>query len=126
MFNVGGPELLVIILVALVVLGPQQLPKAMRTFGSVMAEVRKVSDGFQAEMRNAMDSVTDTTATEKPHSGSMADATPPAAPEDEAPAVEAGDSDVTKDEVVARNDGAPATDPVSDRPPVDPADRAAG
>ena len=41
MFNMpGGPELLVIFLVALVVIGPQQLPKAMRTFGNVMAEVR--------------------------------------------------------------------------------------
>lgn len=124
MFNVGGPELLVIILVALVVLGPQQLPKAMRTFGSVMAEVRKVSDGFQAEMRSAMDSVVDTSATEKPHSATMAPATP--AEEPEATADDGGDSDLTKDEVVARNDGAPAVDPVSDRPPIDPADRAAG
>ena len=32
MFNVGGPEIVVIILVALVVLGPEQLPKALRTF----------------------------------------------------------------------------------------------
>jgi Tat protein translocase TatB subunit len=74
MFNVGGPEILVIFLVALIVLGPQQLPKAMRTLGSVMAEVRKVSNSFQAEMRQAMDSVVDTSATEKPHSATMADA----------------------------------------------------
>ena len=125
MFNVGGPELLVIILVALVVLGPQQLPKAMRTFGSVMAEVRKVSDGFQAEMRSAMDSVVDTSATEKPHSATMAPATPAVEPADDAEE-RASDSDLTKDEVVARNEGAPAVDPVSDRPPIDPADRAAG
>ena len=30
MFNVGGPEMLVILLVALIVLGPDQLPKAAR------------------------------------------------------------------------------------------------
>jgi Tat protein translocase TatB subunit len=72
MFNVGGPEILVIFLVALVVLGPQQLPKAMRTFGNVMAEVRKVSSSFQAEMRSAMDSVVDTSGNEKPQSGTMA------------------------------------------------------
>ena len=76
MFNVGGPEVLVIFLVALIVLGPQQLPKAMKTFGSVMGEIRKVSNSFQAEMRSAMDSVVDASATEKPQSGSMADATP--------------------------------------------------
>ena len=62
MFNVGGPEIVVIFLVALIVLGPEQLPKAMRTLGNVMAEIRKVSSGFQAEMRNAMDTMTvDTT-----------------------------------------------------------------
>ena len=59
MFNVGGPEILVIIVVALIVLGPDQLPKAMRTFGNVMAEIRKVSNGFQTEMRNAMDTLTE-------------------------------------------------------------------
>ena len=76
MFNVGGPEILVIFLVALIVLGPQQLPKAMRTFGSVMAEVRKVSNNFQAEMRNAMDTVVDTSATEKPHTALRAEVQP--------------------------------------------------
>ena len=120
MFNVGGPEVVVILLVALVVLGPQQLPKAMRTFGAVMSEVRKVSDGFQAEMRNAMDAVTDTTAAEKPKSATMA--TPAAG----APATAPNDSDDAKTEVVARNEPADPVDPVSDRPPIDPADRAAG
>ncbi len=129
MFNMpGGPELLVIFLVALVVIGPQQLPKAMRTFGSVMAEVRKVSSSFQAEMKSAMDSVVDTSATEKPHSATMAPATP-AEPEQTA---------VSDDpaEVVARNetadpepvttDAAPATPDEPARPAIDPADRAAG
>lgn len=57
MFNVGGPEIVLVILVALVVLGPEQLPKAMRTFGNVMGEVRKLSSGFQSEMREAMNAV---------------------------------------------------------------------
>ena len=57
MFNVGGPEIVVILLVALVILGPDQLPKAMRTFGNVMAEIRKVTGGLQAEMHKAMESI---------------------------------------------------------------------
>ncbi len=130
MFNMpGGPELLVIFLVALVVIGPQQLPKAMRTFGSVMAEVRKVSSSFQAEMKSAMDTVVDTSASEKPQSGSMA--TPPAA----APPASAVSDDPA--EVVARNDGDPgagsapdssvtSTPTASPPPAIDPADRAAG
>ncbi|HWJ98233.1 MAG TPA: twin-arginine translocase TatA/TatE family subunit [Acidimicrobiales bacterium] len=131
MFNMpGGPELLVIFLVALVVIGPQQLPKAMRTFGNVMAEIRKVSSSFQAEMKSAMDSVVDTSATEKPQSGTMAAATPPS-PEADAPSVSDDPA-----EVVARNGdrpaGAAAGPPAAAepdapaRPAVDPADRAAG
>lgn len=54
MFNVGGGEILVILVVALVVLGPDKLPSAMRTMGQVIGEVRKLSNGFQSEMRNAM------------------------------------------------------------------------
>lgn len=59
----GGPEVVVILLVALIVLGPDQLPKAMRTFGQAVAEIRKVSSGFQSEMRNVMDTI-DSTAKE--------------------------------------------------------------
>jgi Tat protein translocase TatB subunit len=55
MFNVGGPELLVILLVALIVLGPQRLPEAARTIGRVVSEVRRVSTGFQEELRSAID-----------------------------------------------------------------------
>lgn len=57
MFNVGGGELLVIMLVALVVLGPQKLPEAARKVGNAMGELRKLSSGFQAEMRNAISDV---------------------------------------------------------------------
>jgi sec-independent protein translocase protein TatB len=132
MFNMpGGPELLVIFLVALVVIGPQQLPKAMRTFGNVMAEVRKVSSSFQAEMKSAMDSVVDTSATEKPQSGSMAAATPATPPKAPEPVVSDDPA-----EVVARNETGAGADESSSttaseadapaRPAVDPADRAAG
>lgn len=131
MFNVGGPEILVILLVALVILGPEQLPKAMRTFGNVMAEVRKVSGGFQAEMRKAIDSIDDSDSSS---SSSSASSSSSGAPRPLATTPE--EADVT--EVVARNTGpdaddgaaAPATaetgaDP-DDPPAVSPADRAAG
>lgn len=55
MFNVGGGELLVILLLALIVLGPQKLPEVARQAGSMMRELRRVSSGFQDEMRAAMD-----------------------------------------------------------------------
>ena len=54
MLNVGTGELLVIFLVALIILGPQRLPGAARQAGRVLAELRRLSGGFQEEMRAAM------------------------------------------------------------------------
>lgn len=55
MFNVGGGELLVILLIALIVLGPQRLPDAARTVGRVMGDLRRISSGFQQELKDAFD-----------------------------------------------------------------------
>ncbi|MET0737567.1 MAG: twin-arginine translocase TatA/TatE family subunit [Acidimicrobiales bacterium] len=68
MFNVGGPEVLVILLVALIALGPAQLPKAARQVGQVMAEIRKVSSGFQRELTDAFDLESKSEKPEKPQS----------------------------------------------------------
>ena len=54
MFNVGGGELLVILLVALIVLGPQRLPDAARQVGRVMGDIRRISGGFQQELQDAL------------------------------------------------------------------------
>ncbi len=54
MFNIGAGEFLVILVIALVVLGPERLPEAIRKVGQVMGEVRKLSAGFQDELRDAM------------------------------------------------------------------------
>jgi sec-independent protein translocase protein TatB len=61
MFNVGGGELIVILLIALIVLGPQRLPDAARQIGKTMGELRRLSTGFQNEMRSALDSADDPT-----------------------------------------------------------------
>ncbi len=55
MFNIGGAELLVILLVALLVLGPDKLPEASKKIGSIMGDLRQMSNGFKSEMRQAMD-----------------------------------------------------------------------
>jgi len=47
MFGIGSTELLVILVVALLVLGPKSLPKIARTLGRAMGEFRKVSTEFQ-------------------------------------------------------------------------------
>lgn len=55
MLNVGTPELLVILLIALIVLGPNKLPEAARKIGEAMGELRRMSNGLQEELRGALD-----------------------------------------------------------------------
>ena len=47
MFGIGSTELLVILLVALIVLGPRSLAKVSRSLGKAMGEFRRVSTDFQ-------------------------------------------------------------------------------
>lgn len=54
-FNLQGSELIIILLLALVVLGPEKLPEAMRRAGKFYAELKKMSSGFQEEFRSAVD-----------------------------------------------------------------------
>src|SRR3954470_23136428 len=90
MFNVGGPEVLVILLVALVVLGPKELPKAIRTVSNLMAELRKVSSGFQAEVQKVIEPI-QTTARE----ATRVDQEPAAPPASAASAPDPGDDRAT-------------------------------
>ena len=55
MFNVGAGEVLVILLLALIILGPDKLPDAARKVGNVMGELRRMSQGFQNEIKSALD-----------------------------------------------------------------------
>ena len=55
MGSVGASELLIILLVALLVLGPERLPEAARQVGRAIGELRRMSAGFQAEIRDALE-----------------------------------------------------------------------
>jgi sec-independent protein translocase protein TatB len=55
MFNIGGGELAVILLLALVFLGPERLPQAARQLGKFMAEYRRMAAGFKSELQEAID-----------------------------------------------------------------------
>jgi sec-independent protein translocase protein TatA len=50
--SIGLPEILVILAVALIVLGPTKLPEAARQVGKAVAELRRVTAGVQAEVRD--------------------------------------------------------------------------
>ena len=44
MLNIGPPELILIFIIALVIVGPQRLPELGRTIGKGMRELRKMQD----------------------------------------------------------------------------------
>ena len=50
MFNLSGGEIVVLLLIGLVVLGPEKLPEAMRKFGRVYNEVRRIAGGIQRDV----------------------------------------------------------------------------
>lgn len=52
--NLGGGEILVILMIALLVLGPSRLPGAGRQIGRALAEFRRMSSGVQEDLREAM------------------------------------------------------------------------
>jgi sec-independent protein translocase protein TatB len=54
MFDVGWSELLIIAVVALVVIGPKELPATLRTIGKMTARARKVAGDFRAQFDEAM------------------------------------------------------------------------
>lgn len=55
MFNVGGGEIVVVLLLALLVLGPDKLPEAARRIGSLVSQIRRVTSSFEEEVRSAID-----------------------------------------------------------------------
>ena len=48
MFDIGADELLVIAVVAVVVIGPKDLPRALRLAGRWIAKVRRISGHFRS------------------------------------------------------------------------------
>ena len=55
MGTIGAPEILVVLVAALIFLGPKRLPDAARQVGRAMAELRRMSSELQAEVRDAFD-----------------------------------------------------------------------
>jgi sec-independent protein translocase protein TatA len=70
MFGIGMPELLLILGLALIVLGPKKLPELAKALGKGMAEFRRATDELKEEFRHMEREVEDSAqaaaATEEP------------------------------------------------------------
>lgn len=47
MFGIGTPELIIILILALVLIGPKKLPEVARAIGKGLGELRKATDGIK-------------------------------------------------------------------------------
>jgi len=91
MSNLGGGEIFAVLLLALIVLGPERLPEAARKVGDFVRQVRSMSSGFQDEVRKAIDLGGDHPFT--PEESHIV-AVPDRAPADEIPVAEDLDADI--------------------------------
>lgn len=55
MLGIGMQELLIILVVALIVIGPKRLPELARTLGKGFAEFRKAADDLQETVRTDLE-----------------------------------------------------------------------
>ena len=53
--NIGGSEIVLIAILALILFGPKRLPEIGRQVGRAIAEVRKVSREFEREVKDAIE-----------------------------------------------------------------------
>jgi sec-independent protein translocase protein TatA len=120
--SLGPAEIMVILVVALIVLGPKRLPEAGRQVGKAIAEVRKWSQSFQDEIKSVVDPVVKAPSYSDPQPGYQPPI--PVIPTETAPpsAAEANGSGV----VTTGSHGEVSATTPTDTPPREPGEPPAG
>lgn len=83
--TLGGPEVILILVVALIVFGPRRLPEIGKSMGKMLAEFRKASNDFKRTIEDELEA-------EKSRESQP---TPTPAPETTPPVSDAGATDAT-------------------------------
>jgi sec-independent protein translocase protein TatB len=75
MFNFSGSELIFLLVLGLVVLGPEKLPGVLRKAGRLYGEFKRVTSDAQSELRQALgDPIRDLQSTANQYKGMFDDA----------------------------------------------------
>jgi sec-independent protein translocase protein TatA len=105
--TLGGPELVLILVLALIVFGPRKLPEIGKSMGKMMAEFRKASNDFKRTIEDEIEAEKRPAETLAP-----AIAPPPAGLDEGTPAEPAMQVAPPEGEVVSRETQPP--------PPIEP------
>jgi sec-independent protein translocase protein TatA len=62
-FDVGGGEMILIFVVVLLLFGGKRMPELARGLGKSLSEFKKATSGVEAQIKQAMDDVRETTVT---------------------------------------------------------------
>jgi TatA/E family protein of Tat protein translocase len=85
--SLGGPEIFLILVIALIVFGPRKLPEIGKSMGRMLAEFRKASNDFKRTIEEEVEA--DKLRALASPDASEAPAARPAVPVPEAPVIEA-------------------------------------
>lgn len=107
MFGIGGPELLIICVVALIVIGPQKLPELLRSLGKGVAEFKRVGNEVKSTLDDEVTKA-ETEARKKEVDAELARRKAEKARQESAAAEQASESAAPADEAEAA--GTPASE----------------